>query len=222
MDAATLTGWPHLFRAGRDDAPVLLMLHGTGGNEQEISRLAASLDPDAAVLAPRGPVQENGMLRWFRRYGEGKFDVDDVTARSGELAGFIGAAREHYGLGERTIVAVGFSNGANIALATALLHPRAVDRVIAFSGMYPLGDRDSSENLAGSRLLVLNGESDPMAPIESVIRLMDSLKRHRAEVQQVLRPGGHGIHESDLTAAREWLAGLSAVECGGTRRNTGR
>src|SRR4051794_39824246 len=147
---ATVTGWPHLYIPGSAEAPVLLMLHGTGGNEQQIAALAAELDPDAGVLAPRGRVAEDGMLRWFRRHGEGVFDVDDVIARAGQLAGFVDAARGHYGLGDRRLVAVGFSNGANIALAAALLHPQAVDRVIAFSGMYPLGDRDTAADLSGS------------------------------------------------------------------------
>ena len=96
MRTNAITDWPHLFRPGKPDAPVMLMLHGTGGDEIGIAELAAELDPDAAVLAPRGQVEEHGMLRWFRRHGEGNFDVDDVIARAGELAGFIEMAREHY------------------------------------------------------------------------------------------------------------------------------
>lgn len=203
---ATATGWPHLYRPGSEDAPVLLMLHGTGGSEHQIAALAADLAPDAGVLAPRGQVTEHGMARWFRRHGEGVFDVDDVMARAGDLAGFLAAAREHYGLGNRPVVAAGFSNGANIALATAMLHPKALDRVVAFSGMYPLGDRDSSADLSGSRLLLVNGHADPMAPAPSVARLAAELSRHGAGVEQVLRPGGHGIHPLDLEAARGWLA----------------
>jgi phospholipase/carboxylesterase len=204
--AATVAGWPHLYRPGNPDRPVLLMLHGTGGDEHQIAALAAELDPDAGVLAPRGPVSEHGMLRWFRRHGEGNFDVDDVIARSGHLAGFITAAREHYGLGGRPVLAVGFSNGANIALATAIIHPQTLNRVIAFSGMYPFGDRDTAADLTGSQLLVVNGDSDPMAPLPSVTTLLAALATHRAEAEQVLRPGGHGIEYTDLAAARDWLA----------------
>ena len=205
MDTATVTDWPHLYRPGSPASPVLLMLHGTGGNEQEITDLAAEIDPDAGVLSPRGQVREHGMLRWFRRRAEGIFDIDDVITRAGDLAGFITAAREHYGLGERRIVAVGFSNGANIALATALLHPQALDRVVALSGMYPLGDRRSPEDLSGSRILVLNGDHDPMAPLASVNDLVAALERQGADVEQVLRSGGHGIEYTDLAAARDWL-----------------
>jgi phospholipase/carboxylesterase len=205
-ETTTVTSWPHVFTPGEAGAPVLLMLHGTGGNEHEIASLAAELHPGAGVLAPRGQVQENGMLRWFRRHGEGVFDVDDVIARATELAAFLNAAREHYNLGTRPVVAVGFSNGANIALATAILHPQTLDRVIAFSGMYPFADRESPADLAGSRLLILNGEADPMAPLTSVNRLIAALHQNGAEAEQVLRPGGHGIAHTDLEAAKEWLA----------------
>ncbi len=203
--AATVATWPHLYEPGGEHAPVLLMLHGTGGNEHEIAALAAELDPDAGVLAPRGPVTEQGMRRWFRRHGEGNFDVDDVITRAADLAGFLEAAREHYALGDRPVVAVGFSNGANIALATAMLRPHTLANVIAFSGMYPFGDREPAADLAGSKLLVLNGDTDPMAPLPSVTVLLATLHSQGADVEQALRPGGHGILDADLTAARDWL-----------------
>lgn len=198
--------WPHVFRPGSTDRPVLLMLHGTGGNEQEITGLADALDPAAAVLAPRGRVSEGGLTRWFRRHAEGVFDVDDVVRRAGELAKFIAWARHRYGLGERRMVAVGFSNGANIALATALLHPESVDRVVAFSGMFPLDDRSLSGDLSRTEALLLNGSSDPMAPLASVTRLVSVLTSQGAEVEQELRDGGHGITETDAAAAANWLA----------------
>ncbi|WP_104127935.1 alpha/beta hydrolase [Cryobacterium sp. Y57] len=209
--------WPHLFRPGSVDAPVLLMLHGTGGDEQQVSGLAAALDRNAAVLAPRGRVQENGMNRWFRRLSEGVFDVDDVVRRADELAGFLVWARDHYELGDRPLVAVGFSNGANIALATALIHPEVVARVIAFSGMHPL-DRPASNavpdartagsELTASALLLLNGRSDPMAPLRSVQKLVTLLEARGAQVQQEVRPGGHGITETDVAAAVAWLGAV--------------
>jgi phospholipase/carboxylesterase len=207
MSNATLTdlAWPHVYRAGSATKPVLLLLHGTGGNEQQMTSLADALDPEATVLAPRGQVSESGMLRWFRRHGEGVFDVDDVERRASDLAGFIAWARNRYELGDRTIVAVGFSNGANIALATALLHPEAVNRVIAFSGMYPLGEREATTDLSDTEAIVLNGQSDPMAPLASVTKLVSVLNERGAQVQQELRPGGHGIGDTDAAAAVRWL-----------------
>jgi phospholipase/carboxylesterase len=198
--------WPHVHLPGDPDKPVLLMLHGTGGNEEQIARFGTELYPGAEIIAPRGPVTEDGMLRWFRRHAEGVFDVDDVVARSAQLAGFIHHARRRYQLEDRPLVAVGFSNGANIALATALLNPVALDRVIALSGMYPLGDRGCVVSLAGTQVLVLNGDQDPMAPLASVDTLVATLRGQGANVEQVVRPGGHGIEAADLQAARDWLA----------------
>ena len=215
----TLQDWPHLFSPGEADAPVLLTLHGTGSNEQEISALAPELDPRAGVLAPRGLVREQGMPRWFRRMGEGVFDVDDVVSRAGELADFVSSARAHYGLGDRPLVAVGFSNGANIALATAMLHPDVVSRVVAFSGMYPFGDREEALDLHGVRVTTLNGREDPMAPVGSVTRLVEVLRAQGADVEQHLRPGGHGISPQDLALAREAVSRESVAREAGARED---
>jgi phospholipase/carboxylesterase len=200
-----LEAWPHVYAPGEPGASVLLTLHGTGGDEREITALAAHLDPGASVLSPRGRVSEAGANRWFRRMGEGVFDVDDVIVRAGELAAFITAARAEYALTDAPLTAVGFSNGANIALATALLHPTVVRRVVAFSGMYPFGDRDPMSDLTGVELLLLNGSADPMAPATSVDVLERTASVHGASVTRHTRGGGHGIDQSELEIARAWL-----------------
>jgi phospholipase/carboxylesterase len=207
--ADTLSAWPHIYRPGAAGHPVLLMLHGTGGTEHDLLGLAAALDPAAAVLSPRGRATENGMNRWFRRLAEGVFDLDDVEVRSAELADFVEAARARYELADRPIVAVGFSNGANVALATALRHPSTVARVIAFSGMHPLPGRADADaaTLDETSVLLLNGESDPMAPLTSVDALADELQARGALVREVRRAGGHGVTEADVFAAQGWLAG---------------
>lgn len=210
MPEGGLAAWPHLFQPGQPGAPVLLTLHGTGGNEQEITALAAHLDPRASVLSPRGRVSEGGASRWFRRLGEGVFDVDDVIVRAGELAAFTTAARTEYGIEDAPLIAVGFSNGANIALATALLHPGAVDRVVAFSGMYPFGDREPEISATGVELLLLNGDQDPMAPAASVARLEEFASARGASVTRRRRPGGHGIDQGELAAATSWIAAATA------------
>ncbi|CAN5428944.1 alpha/beta hydrolase [soil metagenome] len=209
MTPLELSVWPHLYSEGV--GPVLLMLHGTGSSEEEIAGLAARIDPAAAVLAPRGRVSENGATRWFRRLAEGVFDVNDVIVRAGELAEFLGWARAEYGLKDREIVPVGFSNGANIALALALLHPGVAPRAVAFSGMYPLGDRDAPNPLVQSSVLLLNGASDAMAPPASVDRLADQLAARGAQVERVTRAGGHGITEEELVSARRWLTRDASV-----------
>ncbi|TFD48381.1 alpha/beta hydrolase [Cryobacterium frigoriphilum] len=182
------------------------MLHGTGGTEHDLLGLADALDPQATVLSPRGRVTEIGMNRWFRRLAEGVFDLDDVELRSDELADFVTAARAHYELGGLNLVAVGFSNGANVALATALRHPSTVPHVIAFSGMHPLPGRVADTDLNATSVLLLNGESDPMAPLASVDALAAELEARGAAVQQVRRTGGHGVTEADVYAAQGWLA----------------
>lgn len=207
MLASDLTAWPHIFRPG--DGPVILALHGTGGNEEDILRLADRVAPGAAVLAPRGRVSENGASRWFRRMGEGVFDVDDVILRAGELAEFVTWSIDAYRLQGRPMIAVGFSNGANMALALATLHPASAPAVVAFSGMYPFGERDLPSDPEGSRLLLLNGADDPMAPSASVDALEANLTAAGAQVLRVTRPGGHGISESELDRAAEWILEMS-------------
>ncbi|MFP7761948.1 alpha/beta hydrolase [Marisediminicola sp. LYQ134] len=202
----TLAAWPHLYREGSTDHPVLLTLHGTGSDENDIAQLAGMLDPHAAVLSPRGRVSENGMNRWFRRLSEGVFDVEDVVERSGELRGFLAAAIEHYGLEGRRVIAIGLSNGANIALAVALLHPDTLDRVVAFSGMFPLDDRELTTDLGSTEIVLLNGTADPMAPLASNDRLVEVLRERGADVTVARRGGGHGIAAADLEAAKGWLA----------------
>ncbi len=201
-----LNAWPHVFTEGAADSPVLISLHGTGGTENDGAGLARELAPTAGVLAPRGRVSEQGANRWFRRLAEGVFDVDDVEFRADELAALIREAVVEYGLAGRMLVAVGFSNGANMALATAMRHPDLVGHAIAFSGMYPFGDRDPERALAALRVLILNGKSDPMAPRASVDRLAQVLTAAAAHTTRREREGGHGISPEELTAAREWLA----------------
>ncbi len=200
-----LSTWPHLFLDGEPTGPVALSLHGTGGNEQEITQLGSVLLPGAPLLSPRGQVLEQGMTRWFRRMGEGVFDVDDVITRAGDLARFLQWARDHYGFGTRPVVAVGFSNGANMASATALLHPEVLGVVLAFSGMYPFGDRDPVGDVTGVKLFVANGDRDPMAPLESVTTLETVARSHGAEVTAFRRSGGHGITAEEVERAQEWL-----------------
>jgi phospholipase/carboxylesterase len=197
--------WIHVFHDGEPDTPVVLALHGTGGDENDLVRLGQAVLPGSPVLSPRGQVSEQGMNRWFKRLREGVFDVDDVIAQAGALAGFVTEALTHYGLEGRPIVAVGFSNGANIATATALLHPDVVNQVVAFSGMFPFGDRDPVGDVSGVRLFMANGEVDPMAPQSSGDLLEAVATKHGATVTRFLRAGSHGITDEDLRHAQQWL-----------------
>jgi phospholipase/carboxylesterase len=201
---------PHVFLPSSDSgSAVLVALHGTGGSETDMAAFAQALDPEAAVLAPRGLVTEGPHQRWFRRLSEGVFDVDDVQDRAHELAAFVTAATDTYELHDRPIFAIGFSNGANIGLALGILHPDLLDGVVAFSGMYPLADRVIDARLKHLRVLLLNGDQDPMAPSYSVARLEERLREGGANVSRRTRPGGHGIEPDDVDTAREWLHATS-------------
>nr|WP_228510706.1 carboxylesterase [Clavibacter michiganensis] len=158
--------------------------------------------PGQPVLAPRGSVREGSAARWFRRHAEGVFDVDDVVARAADLAGLVAEARAAYALGDREILAVGFSNGANMALATTLLHPSALTSTIAFSARWPLGDREPAADLSGARITLLNGDADAMAPLVDVERTAREADARGADVSSHVRPGGHGLDARDLDAAR--------------------
>ncbi|APU14962.1 MULTISPECIES: alpha/beta hydrolase [Actinoalloteichus] len=194
----------HRFHPGAEDAPVLLLLHGTGGGPDDLVGLARELSPTAPLIAPAGPVTERGAARWFRRLAEGVFDTADVIARAHQLADFVDDARRRYRLADRRLIALGFSNGANIAAAVALLRPASLREAVLFSAMMPLSEAPE-ESLSGSRLLLSNGEQDPMAPLPAADRLVTALAENSAQVSTHRHPGGHQITVTGLQAARDWL-----------------
>ncbi|OLT47975.1 phospholipase [Saccharomonospora sp. CUA-673] len=200
----------HRYVEGSSTEPVLLLLHGTGGSPDDILALGKELSPNSTMIAPLGPVSEGGAARWFRRLREGVFDVEDVVVRAGQLAEFVEAAREQYGLAGRRLVAAGFSNGANIAAAVALLRPDVLDEVLLFSSMSPLPDEKlpeaSATALEGTRVFLANGRQDPMAPLDSSERLVRTFRERGAHVAEYWHPGGHQITLDGLDAARTWLA----------------
>src|SRR5712691_4924609 len=154
-------GFVHTFQASATtDAATLLLLLGTGGNERDLLPVASMLAPDAGVLSPRGKVLERGMPRFFRRLAEGIFDVEDLKFRTGELADFLRAAATHYGFDVGRLIAVGFSNGANIAASMLLLRPDALAAGILIRAMVPLVP-DPLPSLPRTRVLVSNGTLDP-------------------------------------------------------------
>ena len=199
----------HRFEPGTGGgAPPLLLLHGTGGDETDLLPLGRALSPGSALLSPRGPVLENGMPRFFRRLAEGVFDEADVRRRAGDLAAFVGQAREAYGLAAP--IAVGFSNGANIAAAALLLHPEVLAGAVLLRAMVPLAETPHSESppadLAGRPVLLLSGALDPIVPADNAERLAASLRKAGASVTHTVNPAGHGLSQADLAAAGAWLA----------------
>jgi phospholipase/carboxylesterase len=193
----------HKFEPGSDPtrAPILL-LHGTGGDESDLLPLGRAIAPGAALLAPRGKVIENGMPRFFRRLREGVFDEEDVRRRANELVDFVGEARRAYGLAKP--VAVGFSNGANVAAAVLLLRPEVLDGAILMRVMAPFRTLPNSK-LAGTPVLILSGLLDPIVPAESAARLAAALTDSGAHVQREMLSAGHGITQEDVTIAAAFL-----------------
>lgn len=183
----------------------LLLLHGTGGDEDDLVPLGRMILPGAGMLSPRGNVLERGAPRFFRRLAEGVFDQEDLARRTAELAEFVGAAARSYELDPAGIVAVGFSNGANIAASLLLRRAGVLRGAVLFSPMVPF-EPESLPDLAGTPVFISAGRADPIAPAEQAERLAALLRRAGAEVTLHWEPGGHELTRSAVDAAREWIA----------------
>ena len=192
----------HRLEIGASGIAPLLLLHGTGGNENDLIPLGKTLAPDRTLLSPRGKILENGMPRFFRRLAEGVFDEADVIARANELADFILAVSAENDLPKP--VAVGFSNGANIAAALLFLRPEILQGAILFRAMVPLKNPPPAK-LAGTRVLFVSGASDPIIPKDNAAALAAMLASAGAIVQHEILPTGHNLSQADVTLATSWL-----------------
>ncbi len=201
------TGFHHVFQPSRqtDATRVLLLLHGTGGNEHDLVSLGRAIDPGAGLLSPRGNVLEHGKPRFFRRLSEGVFDEEDIIVRASELADFIDLAAGRYDFNAGDVVAVGYSNGANIAASMMLLGVAQFRRAILIRSMLPLTP-SISPDLSRESVLMLSGESDPIATRPPVEELATLLKSFGASVDLRFHQAGHELANSDIAAGREWLA----------------
>jgi len=196
----------HEFVPGSSER-TLLLLHGTGGNERDLIALGRELDPDASMLSPRGKVVENGMPRFFRRLAEGVFDLEDLRKRTQELADFVIAAAQRYEIDMTEIMAVGYSNGANIAASILLLRPEIFPTAILFRAMVPLVP-ETKPNLSSARVWIGAGRFDPIVPESETKRLAELLRGAGADVTTRFFESGHELTRFDVDAAREWLTTL--------------
>jgi phospholipase/carboxylesterase len=204
----TSSDFVHVYRPPANrGARTLLLLHGTGGDERDLLPLAERLDPSAGVLSPRGKVLEHGMPRFFRRLAEGVFDTEDVRRRAGELAEFVKRSASEHGLRAADIIAVGFSNGANIASAVLLLHPEVLGGAILFRGMVPI-EPDETPSLPDTPVFLSNGRQDPLVPAAETERLVSLLKNAGADVTLAWQPSGHQLTGGDIDQAKTWWSGL--------------
>lgn len=199
-------GFIHRFVPAPQSPPerILLLLHGTGGNENDMIPLGRDLDPAAALLSLRGNVLENGMPRFFRRLAEGVFDEEDVVRRANELADFIPAAAAKYEFDPAMLTAVGYSNGANIAGAVLLLRPGVIKSAVLLRAMVPLTPAVLPD-LAGTCIMICSGTRDPIVPIENAERLAAMLREGGAEVTLRFEDAGHQLVFEETAAAKKWL-----------------
>lgn len=193
----------HEFVPG-SSARTLLLLHGTGGNERDLIPLGRELDPNASLLSPRGKVVENGMPRFFRRLAEGVFDLEDLKERTHELTDFVIATANHNKVDINQMIAVGYSNGANIAASMLLLRPEVLSAAVLFRAMVPLIP-ETQPNLSGARVFIGEGTSDPIVAASEAKQLTELLRGAGADVTIRFFQSGHELTPEDIHAAREWL-----------------
>jgi phospholipase/carboxylesterase len=197
-------GFIHRFIPARDESrKPLLLLHGTGGDENDLVPLGQRLSAAAALLSPRGRVLENGMARYFRRLDEGEWDLDDFSTRTDELAQFVTAARKAYRLPPP--IALGLSNGANIAWSLLLRNPKLLGGAILMRAMLPFDPRPLPD-LDGIPILILAGSNDTLIPVDQAALLAALLGEAGADVTYEVVYGGHGLTGDDLSLAGSWLS----------------
>jgi phospholipase/carboxylesterase len=189
----------------QSDTLILLLLHGTGGNEDDLIQVGQMISSTASLLSPRGKVLENGMPRFFRRLAEGVFDIDDLKIRTKELADFVNEASNIYSFDINKTVAVGFSNGANIAASLLLSYPETLKGVILFRAMVPFIP-NSPPDLSDKQVLLSAGMFDPIVSESQTQNLFDLLEKSGANVTLKWQQSGHNLTESDILYSKEWLS----------------
>jgi len=193
----------HQYVPGSSDR-TLLLLHGTGGNEHDLLPLGRELDPAAALLSPRGQVLENGHPRFFRRLAEGVFDLEDLKRRTDELADFILAAAQAYHFDLTKLIAVGYSNGANIAASILLRRPGLLRAAVLLRAMVPF-EPEELPNLNGVRIWIGGGKQDTIIPRENTERLANILSAAGADVSAHFFEAGHALTSIELVLVKRWL-----------------
>lgn len=195
----------HRWAAG--DPPVALLLHGTGGDENDLIPVGKWIAPASAILSPRGQVLENGAPRFFRRLAEGVFDLPDLHRRTADLAAFLDEAAAKYGFAPGSALAIGYSNGANIAASLLLARPESLAGAVLFRAMVPF-EPETLPDLAGKPVLLSAGRRDPIVPIENTERLAEMFERAGARVTRNWQAAGHNLEREELDIAAAWWAAL--------------
>lgn len=201
-------GFTHRFEAATTPgAPCLLLLHGTGGDETSLLPLGKTIAPGAALLSPRGKVLEQGMARFFRRLAEGVFDQADLEMRTKELDDFVRRSMTAYGIPAGTLVAAGFSNGANMASSLLLRFPETLAGAVLMRGMVPFVPKQVVD-LQRKPVLLLNGVDDPIVGTDEVAELANIFRAANAEVTLHWENAGHTLSQGDVLMASDWVRKL--------------
>ncbi|EMR06028.1 putative hydrolase [Bhargavaea cecembensis DSE10] len=193
----------HIYKEGKANRPTLLLLHGTGGTENDLLPIGNFIDPDAGILSVRGEVLENGMPRFFRRLAEGVFDLEDLVKRTEDLNTFINKAAEDYGFDRNNVIAVGYSNGANIAASLMFHYADALKGAILHHPMVPVRDK-GLPSLDGTSVFIGAGTNDPICPMDEAKDLKGLLEGAGAEVHVHWENFGHSLTQSEIQAAAAW------------------
>ncbi|MFC3804002.1 alpha/beta hydrolase [Cohnella sp. GCM10012308] len=198
----------HIFEPGTSpNAPTLLLLHGTGGSERDLVGVGRMLNPEAALLGVRGNVSERGMARFFRRIAEGVFDEADLIARTAELNAFVDESAIQYGFDRHNVIAVGYSNGANIAASLLYHHQDALKGAVLFHPMVPRRGI-ALPDLAGVPVFIGAGRNDPLCTMAESEELAAALGAAGAKVDTHWENGGHQLSRTEVEAAAAWLRGV--------------
>lgn len=196
----------HIFKKGSDR--VLLLLHGTGGTENDLLPVAEMIDPDASVLSVRGNVSENGMPRFFKRLAEGVFDEEDLIFRTKELHQFLDDAAEKYGFDRQQVIAVGYSNGANIAGSLLFHYEDSLKGAILYHPMVPRRGV-ALPDLRSVPVFIGAGKNDPICPASETEELSSLLTKAYAHVEVHWEHQGHQLTHSEVSASKKWYDKLN-------------
>lgn len=196
-------GYVHKLKAGQPGNPIFFVFHGTGGDENQFFTFGTQLMPEATIISPRGDVSEHGAARFFKRTGEGVYDMADLSRATSKMAGFVKALAEEHRASE--IIGLGYSNGANI-LANVLIEDGLFDKAVLMHPLIPFRPKDNAA-LAGRRVLITAGERDPICPAPQTQALADYFQAQGTSTDVEWHAGGHDIRQNEISAIERFIKG---------------
>jgi phospholipase/carboxylesterase len=197
----------HRARAGAPGAPILFVFHGTGGDENQFFDFGSRLLPEATIISPLGDVSEHGAPRFFRRTGEGVYDLADLARATAKMRDFVAASQEKYGSSD--VLGLGFSNGANILANVMIEQPGLFGAGVLMHPLIPFQPKPR-EGGAQARVLITAGERDPICPVPLTVALADYLREQGDDVETEWHPGSHEIRPNEIEAVKRFLAPYGA------------